>query len=164
MLWIHHLAYASSNQFHSGHAKSLGNKPYTIMDIQIWSTTLGMSWEGEEKRENPNLVDGDDGAGVWAGGTTGGACFAEGRPGPRQRPKTPRQSLCRGPFIGHSAKPLSRARTALGKEKKPSGVGAVGGFFAEGRPSANKFFYFFLKKPLPRASSLALGKEIFRIF
>ena len=93
---------------------------------------------------------------------------------PRQRlcrglpsAKTPRgifrrqRGLCRGPFIGHSAKPLPRARTALGKEKKPSGVGAVGGFFAEGRPSAkkwfffnlfaegrpsaNKFFYFFLK-------------------
>ena len=43
------------------------------------------------------------------------------------------------------AKPLPRARTALGKEKKPSGAGAIGGFFAEGRPSANKFFYFFLK-------------------
>ena len=73
MLRIHHLAYASSNQFRGGHAKSLGNKPYTIMDIQIWSTSLGMSWEGEEKRENPNLVDGDGGAGVWAGGDCGGS-------------------------------------------------------------------------------------------
>ena len=81
---------------------------------------------------------------------------------PRQRPRNPwqrlcrglpsaktprgifrrRRGLCRGPFIGHSAKPLP---TTLGKEKKPSGAGAVGGFFAEGRPSANNFFYFFLK-------------------
>ena len=113
---------------------------------------------------------------------------------PRQRlcrglpsAKTPRgifrrrRGLCRGPFIGHSAKPLPRARTALGKEKKPSGAGAVGGFFAEGRPSAKKWFLFFFKslpradprqikvfifffKSLPRASSMALGKEIFRIF
>ena len=68
---------------------------------------------------------------------------------------------------------------ALGKEKTPSEAGAVGGFFAEGRPSAkkwfflnlfaegrpsaNKSFYFFFKS-LPRASSMALGKEIFRIF
>ena len=106
---------------------------------------------------------------------------------------------------------------ALGKEKTPSDAGAVGGFiaegrpsakkwfffnlFAEGRPSANKSFYFFLNlcrgpplwpsakkfsgffknslpragprqrngffeifNPLPRAYSLALGKEIGRIF
>ena len=82
-------------------------------------------------------------------------------------------------FISHEAKYSSQA-LFVGKEKWPSGAGAVGGFFAEGppsarkwfffnlfaegRPSANKFFYFFLKKPLPRASSLALGKEIFRIF
>ena len=62
---------------------------------------------------------------------------------------------------------MSRALyRALGKEKKPSRAGAVGAFFAEGRPSAKKWFFFnfFFKKPLPRASSLALGKEIFRIF
>ena len=82
--------------------------------------------------------------------------------GPRQRTRNPRQSLCRGlpsaktpreifrrrrglcrgPFIGHSAKPLPRARTALDKEKKPSRAGAVGGFFAEGRPSTKKWFFF----------------------
>ena len=100
--------------------------------------------------------------------------------GPRQRTRNPRQRLCRGPFIGHSAKPLPRARIALGKEKTPSDAGAVGGFFAEGRPSAKKWFLFFFKslpradprqikvfiffKSLPRASSMALGKEIFRIF
>ena len=85
--------------------------------------------------------------------TTGGACSS-----PRQRPRNPRQRLCRGlpsvktprgifrrrrglyqgSFIGHSANPLPRAKTALGKEKKPSGASAVGGFFAEGRPSAKK--------------------------
>ena len=88
--------------------------------------------------------------------------------------KTPR-----GIFRRRRAKPLPRARTALGKEKKPSGAGAVGGFFAEGPPSAKKWFFLiclpragprqiiffiFFKKPLPRASSLTLGKEIFRIF
>ena len=52
-----------------------------------------------------------------------------------------RRGLCRGPFIGHSSKPLPRARTALGKEKKPSRAGVVGGFFAEGRPSAKKWFF-----------------------
>ena len=120
---------------------------------------------------------------------------------PRQRPRNPRQrlcrglpsaktprgifrrrrGLCRGPFIGHSAKPLPRARIALGKEKTPSDASAVGGFFAEGRPSAKKWVFFFLNlfpegrpsanksfyfffKSLPRASSMALGKEIFRIF
>ena len=82
--------------------------------------------------------------------------------GPRQRTRNPRQrlcrglpsaktprgifrrrrGLCRGPFIGHSAKPLPRARIALGKEKTPSDAGAVGGFFAEGRPSAKKWFFF----------------------
>ena len=74
---------------------------------------------------------------------------------PRQRlcrglpsAKTPRgifrrrRGLCRGPFIGHSAKPLPRARTTLGKEKKPSSAGTVGGFFAEGRPSVKKWFFF----------------------
>ena len=89
--------------------------------------------------------------------------------GPRQRTRNPRQrlcrgllsvktprgifrrrrGLCRGPFIGHSAKPLPRARTALGKEKKPSRAGVVGGFFAEGRPSAEKWFFF--EFCLPRA-------------
>jgi len=75
---------------------------------------------------------------------------------------------------------LPRARIALGKEKTPSDAGAIGGFFAEGRPSAKKWFLFFFKslpradprqikvfiffKSLPRASSMALGKEIFRIF
>jgi hypothetical protein len=79
--------------------------------------------------------------------------------------------LCRGPFIGHSAKKSSR-----------HGAGTVGGFFAEGRPSAKIFFiflkkrlprvsprqrffiFYFLKKPLLRASSLALGKVMFRNF
>jgi len=36
-------------------------------------------------------------------------------------------------------------------------------FFAEGRPSAKKWFFEFFN-PLPRAYSLALGKEIGRIF
>jgi hypothetical protein len=47
---------------------------------------------------------------------------------------------------------------ALGKENSRHGTGAVGSFFAEGRPSAKK------KKLLPRASSLALGKVMFSNF
>ena len=84
---------------------------------------------------------------------------------PRASAKTPRgifrrrRGLCRGPFIGHSAKPLPRARTALGKEKNPSRAGAVGGFFAEGRPSAKKLFFFEFFLPRP-----ALGKDFFLIF
>ena len=83
--------------------------------------------------------------------------------GPSAKTSSPSKNSPRGLCRGQpSAKPLPRARTALGKEKKPSGAGAVGGFFAEGRPSAkkwffflnlfaegrpsaNKFFYFFLK-------------------
>jgi len=38
---------------------------------------------------------------------------------------------------------LPRARIALGKEKTPSDAGTVGGFFAEGLPSAKKWFFFF---------------------
>ena len=55
------------------------------------------------------------------GPETLGKGFAEGCP--RQRPL--------GEFLDGEG-------TALGKEKKPSGAGAVGGFFAEGRPSAKK--------------------------
>ena len=93
--------------------------------------------------------------------------------GPRQRlcrglpsAKTPRgifrrrRGLCRGPFIGHSAKPLPRAKIALDKEKTPSDAGAVGGFFAEGRPSAKKWFLFFFKS-LPRADPRQIKVFIF---
>ena len=56
------------------------------------------------------------------GPLTLGKGFAEG--GPRQRALgefwVGEEGLCRGPFIGHSAKPLPRAGAALGKEKQPS--------------------------------------------
>ena len=93
--------------------------------------------------------------------------------GPRQRTRNPRQrlcrglpsaktprgifrwrmGLCRGPFIGHSAKPLPRARITLGKEKTPSDAGTVGGFFAEGRPSAKKWVFFLNLFPEGRPSA-----------
>jgi hypothetical protein len=70
------------------------------------------------------------------------------------------------------------------KKSSRHGANTVSSFFAEGRPSAKKcfffkknfaegfpqalgkdiFYFFFKKRPLPRASSLALGKEMFRIF
>ena len=134
--------------------------------------------------------------------TTGGACFAEGSP--RQRPlgefldgegvfaegplSGTRQSLCRG--LGRpSAKKRGRQAPAplvvsLPRAHPRQRNGFFLNLFAEGRPSANNFFYFFLKNlcrgpppwpsakkfsgffknSLPRASFLALGKEIFRIF
>ena len=108
------------------------------------------------------------------GPETLGKGFAEGCP--RQRPLGEFLDG-EGVFVEGPAKPLPRARTALGKEKNPSRAGAVGGFFAEGRPSAkkwfffnlfaegrpsaNKFFYFFLKNlcrgpaPWPSAKKLS---------
>ena len=101
---------------------------------------------------------------------------------PRQSPRNPRQRLCRGlpsaktsrrifrqqrdlcrrPFIGHSTKPLPKARTAL--DKKSSRHDAVGSFFVEDRPSANKWFFYFFFKTFVEVSSLPLSKVMFRIF
>ena len=146
---------------------------------------------------------------------------------PRQRPRNPRQrlcrglpsaktpqgifrrrrGLCRGPFIGHSAKKRGRQAPAplavsLPRAHPRQRNGFFLNLFAKGRPSANNFFLFFLKtfaegllpgprqrnfqdflkilcrgpalgkemvflnfsNPLPRACSLALGKEIFSFF
>ena len=78
-----------------------------------------------------------------------GKGFAEG--GSRQRTLVKflvgKDGLCRGPFIGHSAKPLPRANM---------GVVSRDGVFAEGlylRPSAKKLRRIFSKKSLPSASS-----------
>jgi hypothetical protein len=104
-----------------------------------------------------------------------GKGFAEG--GSRQRTLVKflvgKDGLCRGPFIGHSAKPLPRANM---------GVVSRDGVFAEGlylRPSAKKLSRIFFQKilcrglqrgsrqrpTLCRGSPLAaLGKENDQIF
>ena len=86
------------------------------------------------------------------GSETLGKGFAEGCP--RQRPL--------GEFLDGEGS-LPRARTALGKEKKPSRAGAVGGFFAEGRPSAKKWFFFefFLPRAGPRQRIFKNPKNLF---
>ena len=99
---------------------------------------------------------------------------------PRQRlcrglpsTKTPRgifrrrRGLCRGPFIGHSAKPLPKAGAALGKEKQSSRRRRLGRSLCRGpSPGAlGKELFFFLKKNLCRGPpTMALGKEMCRIF
>ena len=105
---------------------------------------------------------------------------------PRQRTRNPRQrlcrglpsaktprgifrrrrGLCRGPFIGHSAKKRSHhAPAPLAVSLPRADPRQRNGFlflnFLCRGPALGKEFFF---KSLPRASSLALGKEIFRIF
>ena len=123
------------------------------------------------------------------GPLTLGKGFAEG--GPRQRALgefwVGEEGLCRGPFIGHSAKPLPRAGAALGKEKQPSQCRRLGRSLCRGpylgALGKELFFFFekslrrasnhgprqrnvqnFSKKSLPRASPQALGKEILIFF
>ena len=113
--------------------------------------TLGKGFAEGCPRQRP-LGEFLDGEGVFAEGPLSGT----------------RQSLCRG--LGRpSAKKRGRQAPAplavsLPRAHPRQRNGFFFNLFAEGRLSANKFFYFFKKKPLPRASSLALGKEIFRIF
>ena len=125
--------------------------------------------------------------------------FAEGCP--RQRPlgefldgegtfaegplSGTRQSLCRGPGRPSAKKRSRQAPAPLAVSLPRADPRQRNGFFldlfAEGRPSANKFFYFFLKtfaegllpgprqrnfqdfskKSLPRAIARAIGKGFF---
>ena len=65
------------------------------------------------------------------------------------------------PFVGHSAKALPSAKTALGKENWPS---AVDGVFAECqvRKAPGKAFPFFFEKSFAEClPDPVLGKEIF---
>ena len=85
--------------------------------------------------------------------TTGDALFAEGpiALGKEQTAKPhPAKGSLPSAVVGHSAKALPSARTALGKENWPS---AVDGVFAECRvrKALGKAFPFFLKNPLPSA-------------
>ena len=128
--------------------------------------TLGKGFAEGCPRQRP-LGEFLDGEGVFAEGPLSGT----------------RQSLCRGPGQPSAKKRSRHAPAPLAVSLPRADPRQRNGFFvlnlfAEGRPSANKFFYFFFKnlcklannffiffkKPLPRASSLALGKEIFRIF
>jgi len=88
--------------------------------------------------------------------------LVKGPKNPRQRQRAlgkfwvGKEGLCRGLFIGHSA-----------KKSNYDGVVSLDGVFAEGiypRPSAKKI-YFFSKKSLCRGPPpTTLGKEILQVF
>ena len=106
--------------------------------------------------------------------------------GPQQRPTNPRQRLCRGLPSAKTPREIFRRRRGLcrgpGRPSTKKRSRHAPAPLAVSLPRAdprqrNVFFiclpradprqinfFIFLKKPLPRASSLALGKEIFRIF
>ena len=110
-----------------------------------------------------------------------GKAFAEGCP--RQRPlgefldgegvfaegplSGTRQSLCRGPGRPSAKKRGRQAPALLAVSLPRAHPRQRNGFFLICLPRADPrqiIFFIFFKKPLPRASSPALGKEIFRIF
>jgi len=94
-----------------------------------------------------------------------GKAFAEGCP--RQRPLGEfldgKGGLCRGPFIGHSAKPLPRVKT--GPRQRKAAVTAPT-LLAVSLPRADprQRNVFFLKKTLPRAFPRPSAKIYFIFF
>ena len=98
--------------------------------------------------------------------------------GTRQRPKSPRQralgkkingkeALCRGPFVGHSAKPFPRANGGA-RQRKAAVNGAAP--LTASLPSADslgtrqRHFLFFFKNSLPSATAARHSAKTFFIF